>query len=267
VPPELRLSWFTAVWPSFASRRPPGRLQLIAALLGLGAIGFGAVAVHASGTRRQAVRSVASTEPVLVSAVELSASLSQVHAIAALGFLVPGAQPAASRRRYDRELRGAGAGVAHVASVIGTSSGTGAAIRRINRTLPGYAALIGEARANSRQGLPIASAYLRRASTAMADEMLPSARQLYKIEAQHLMTHYRAGVSISTTLVAVVAGCAVLGLLAAAQIWSETETQPPNAETAHMVSPSSTRWSGAAVIGTPSVAGPPPAARAERRRP
>jgi hypothetical protein len=197
----------------------PGRLRLSAALLALSAIVFGAVAADAANTRRDAVQSVTTTEPLLVSAVDLSAHLSDAHAIAAFSFLVGGPEPAISRRRYDRELQRAGAGVAELAREIGTSSGSGPAVRRITEKLPVYAGLIDSARANNRQGFPVGSAYLRRASDTMRDEILPFARELYRIEAKNLTARYRAGVSTSTMLAVILAGCAMLALLAATQVY------------------------------------------------
>jgi hypothetical protein len=203
----------------------PGRLRLAGALLALGAIAFGALAAHAADRRRQAVHSVATTEPLLVAAVELSAELSDVHALAASSFLVGGAEPALARRRYERELQRAGAGVAELAGEIGTSSGSGPAVRSITERLPVYAGLIDNARANNRQGFPVGSAYLRRASTTMRDEILPSARELYTTEAKHLTTHYRAGVSTWTVPAVILAGGALLALLAATQLYIARATR------------------------------------------
>jgi hypothetical protein len=202
----------------------PGRLRAAAALLALGAIAFGALATHATDTRQQAVRSVETTEPRLVAAVDLSIRLSDVHAIAASSFLIGGPEPALARRRYKRAMRRASIGVAELAGEIGTSPGSGPAVRSITRKLPVYAGLIDSARANNRQGFPVGSAYLRRASTTMRDEILPSARNLYKIEARQLTTHYRSGVSTWTTT-AVIAGCALLALLAATQVYVARATR------------------------------------------
>lgn len=197
----------------------PGRLRLAAALLGLVAIVFGIVAVEAADTRRTAVRDVTATEAQLVSAVDLSASLSDAHAIAALSFLVGGPEPAVSRRSYARALATAGAGVAELARAVGSSPQSAAAVRRITRELPIYAGLIDSARANNRRGYPVGSAYLRRASNTMRSEILPAARDLYRIEARDLTASLRSGVSAKTLLAVGLAGCALLALLAATQIY------------------------------------------------
>ena len=207
--------------PAFGRRlaTTPGRLRLAAALLALGAIVFAAVAAGAADTRRRAVDDVRTTERRLVAAVDLSIGLSDVHAIAASSFLVGGPEPAFARRRYERKLLQAGAGVAVLAGEIGTSPGSGPALRDITQRLSVYAGLIDNARANNRQGFPVGNAYLRRASATMHDEILPSARTLYKTEARRLTARYRAGVSTWTMPAVVLAGGALLALLAATQLY------------------------------------------------
>ncbi|MEA2222181.1 MAG: hypothetical protein QOH83_557 [Solirubrobacteraceae bacterium] len=202
----------------------PGRLRLAAALLALSAIVFGAVAARAAGERRDAVTSVGATESLLVSAVKLSASLSNTHAIAAFSFLRGKPELAQSRRLYDDEMQRASVGVATLAREIGTPSGSGP-VRRITQTLPVYAGLVENARANNRQGFPVGSAYLRKASKTMRNGMLPAARDLYKIAAQNLTTSYRAGVSSAAILAVVLAGCTMVMLLAQTQIYLARRTR------------------------------------------
>lgn len=203
----------------------PGRLRLAAALVALTAIAFGLVAAHAASERRRAVQSVAVTERLLVSAVELSVSLSNTHAIAAFGFLRGGPEQPASRRRYQDALQQSSVRVAGLAREIGTSSGSGPAVRRITRTLPIYSGLIEHARAYSRQGFPVGNAYLRKASTTMRTTMLPSARDLYAIEAQRLTHGYRAGVSSGGLLKVVLAGFALLAVLVGTQLFLARATR------------------------------------------
>ncbi len=197
----------------------PGRLRLAAALLVLTAVVFGLVARHAAGERHEAVRSVAATERLLVSAVDLSISLSNTHAIAAFGFLQRGPERPASRRRYRRALSQSGVAVAGLARAIGASPRRGPAVRRITQTLPLYAGLVESARSNARQGYPVGNAYLRTASQTMSNVMLPSALDLYRIEAQRLTREYRAGVSGWGLLAAGLAGGALLAALLSTQLF------------------------------------------------
>jgi hypothetical protein len=197
----------------------PGRLRLCAALLALGAIVFGFVASQAAGTRRHAVADVETTEPLLVSAVDLSAFLSDAHATAAASFLVGVPEPATSRRSYAQLMQKSAAGVATLAGEIGTSSQGGAAVQRITENLPVYAGLIDNARANFRQGFPVGSAYLRRASKTLRESMLPRALELYGIEARKLTKSYEAGVAASAITALLIAGGAMLALLAVTQVY------------------------------------------------
>jgi hypothetical protein len=203
----------------------PGRLRLAVALLTFGAVAFGLVTATAAGTRSHAADDVATTESLLKRAVDVSASLSDAHATAAFSFLVGGTEPARSRQSYKRELRQAAVGLAALAGDVGRSADSGSAVRRITERLPVYTGLIDSARANRRQGFPVGGAYLRRASREMRSEMLPRARDLYEIEARNLFAGYRAGVSGSTWLAVILAGCAMLALLAATQIYIARATR------------------------------------------
>jgi CHASE3 domain sensor protein len=203
----------------------PGRLRLAVASLALGALVFGLVAAHAAVTRRQAVKDVTTSQLRLVKAVDLSAHLSDAHATAARSFLVGGPERAASRIEYDEALKLAGVGVADLAGEIGTSSRDAAAVRLITHRLSSYAGLIDTARANYRQGFPVAGAYLRRAASTMRDQMLPSAGRLYAIQARRLTASYDAGISVWTMLVGILAGGTLLVLLAATQIYISRVTR------------------------------------------
>lgn len=203
----------------------PGRLRLAATVLALGSIVFGVVAVRAAAERRAAVQRVSSTEHLLVAAVRLSASLSDAHAIAAFGFLRGTPERAPSLLVYDAQLRQASVGVSRLAGSIGASSGSEAPVRRITERLSAYAGLVATARAHNRQGFPVGSAYLRQASRTMREGMLPAARELYAIEADNLIASYRAGVSSWTWLVVTIAGCALLALLVATQVYLARTTR------------------------------------------
>ncbi|HEV7805910.1 MAG TPA: hypothetical protein VGO80_08830 [Solirubrobacteraceae bacterium] len=196
----------------------PGRMQLAAAMLATGALVFGIVAAHAASERRHAVDGVESTEPLLASAVNLSASLSKAHAIAAFSFLVGGVEPASSHREYVDELNRATLRLASLAGEVGASSASRPAVRSITERLPVYSGFVGNARANYRQGFPVGSAYLRRASREMNEQMLPRARDLYRTEARTLIASYRAGVSARHVALVILAGGAMLALLAVTQV-------------------------------------------------
>lgn len=197
----------------------PGRLRLAAALLAVGAIVFGALAASAVSARRQAAHSVATdTEPLLVAAEGLYASLSDADATAATTFLTGGLEPPARRERYAGDVRAASAQLATLARQAGGSAQTRAAVRTLATQLPVYSGLVETARTNNRQGFPVGAAYLRQASKLMREELLPAAGRLYEVEARRLGGDYRSGVSASTLLAVIVVMFAMLGLLAATQV-------------------------------------------------
>ena len=198
----------------------PGRLRLAAVLLVVGAIVFGALAASAVSARRQAAHSVATdTEPLLVTAEGLYASLSDADATAATTFLTGGLEPPARRERYSGDLRVASSQLAALARQAGGSAQTRAAIQTLATELPVYSGLVETARANNRQGFPIGAAYLRKASKLMREQILPAAGRLYEVEARRLNGDYRSGVSAGALLGVIVVVCALLGLLVAIQAY------------------------------------------------
>jgi hypothetical protein len=197
----------------------PGRLRLAAVVLVFGAIVFGALAASAVSMRRQAAHSVATdTEPLLVTAEGLYASLSDADATAATTFLTGGLEAPAQRERYAGDLRAASGQLATLARQAGGSAQTRAAVQTLATQLPVYSGLVETARASNRQGFPVGAAYLRRASTLMREHILPAAGQLYEVEARRLSGGYRSGVSTGTLLAVVAVVCAMLGLLAVIQV-------------------------------------------------
>jgi hypothetical protein len=197
----------------------PGRLRLAAALLLAGAIVFGALAASAVSSRSQAAHSVATdTEPLLVTAEGLYASLSDADATAATTFLTGGLEPPARRARYASDVRAASGQLATLARQAGGSAQTRAAVGTLATQLPVYSGLVETARTNNRQGFPVGAAYLRQASTLMREQLLPAAGRLYEVEARRLNGDYRSGVSTGTLLVVIAVVCAMLGLLAAIQV-------------------------------------------------
>jgi hypothetical protein len=188
-------------------------------LLALGAIVFGVLAASAVSARRQAADSVATdTEPLLVTAEGLYASLSDADATAATTFLTGGLEPPARRERYASDVRAASGQLATLARQAGGSAQTRAAVRTLATQLSVYSGLVETARTNNRQGFPVGAAYLRQASTLMREELLPAAGRLYEVEARRLSGDYRSGGSAGTLLAVIAVVCAVLGLLAAIQV-------------------------------------------------
>jgi len=198
----------------------PGRLRLAAVLIAVGALAYGAVAATAVSTRRQAAHAAATqTEPLLVEAEGLYASLSDADATAATTFLIGGLEPIGRRERYVQDLRSASHQLATLTQQAGGSSQARGAVFAITTELPVYTGLVDTARADNRQGFPVGAAYLRQASTLMRKQILPAAGQLYEVEARRLNDDYRSGVSDGQLLAAIAVGLLMLGLLVLAQLY------------------------------------------------
>jgi hypothetical protein len=196
----------------------PGRLRLAAAVLALAAVIFGVIAVTAASDRRTAADSVATrSEPQLMRAEGLYASLSDADATAATTFLTGGIEPPVRRQRYLADLKAAGAQLSALARHAGNDADTRAAASRVATELPVYAGLVEAARSNNREGFPIGAAYLRQASELMRTRMLPAAQRLYVAEAARTNADYRAGTANGGLIAAFVTGGIALALLLLAQ--------------------------------------------------
>jgi hypothetical protein len=198
----------------------PDRLVVVSVLIGVGAVCFGTAVGITERSRQQAAQAVRTqTEPLLVQAVSLYASLSDANATAATTFLTGGLEPVSRRARYLADLRAATGSLAALTREAGGSADARAAIATISNQLPIYAGLVEAARANNRQGFPVGAAYLRAASNLLTTSILPAADQLYAIEARRLTDDYASGTSTTTLVVFAVAVAVSLALLLLAQIY------------------------------------------------
>jgi hypothetical protein len=199
--------------------RTPVRLRLAAAVLVAMTIALGAIAATAATNRRDAAQSVSrSSEPQLMRAEGVYASLSAADATAATTFLTGGIEPAGRRALYLQELDAASTQMAALARHAGSSSETRAPAATLAEQLPVYTGLVEAARANSRQGFPVGAAYLRRASGLMRAQLLPAAERLYVIEAQRMHGDYGNGTRNAGLVAALVIAAALFVLLVLTQV-------------------------------------------------
>lgn len=200
-------------------RTTPVRLRVAAAVLLSTAIVFGAIATAAAVSRRSAADSLATgSEPQLVRAESLYASLSDADATAATTFLTGGIDRPERRRRYVADVGAASAQLAALARRAGNSAETRGAVAAIAIGIPVYTGLVEAARSNNRQGFPVGAAYLRRASELMRTRMLPAAESLYVVEARHTDADYRQGTRNLGLIAAVVVGGILVVLLVLTQV-------------------------------------------------
>jgi hypothetical protein len=184
------------------------------------ALCFGISAGLAERSREHAAQAVRSeTEPLLVHAVNLYASLSDANATATTTFLTGGLEPPARRARYEADLLAATRSLTALTREVGNSPDARAAVSTIATELPRYSGLVETARANNRQGFPVGAAYLRSASDTLTGSMLPAARRLYRIEASRLSDSYDSGTASTTFIVFVLASLVALAVLVVTQVY------------------------------------------------
>ncbi|WP_406727511.1 hypothetical protein WJ438_26885 [Streptomyces sp. GD-15H] len=174
-----------------AATTEPGRLRIIGAVLAALVVAFGAVTAWQTADRAAAADAVlTSSQPLTSDAADIYRSLADANTAASSGFLAGGQETAASRDRYENDIRTAAAKLVNAAANSAPDSSSAATIADLNRLLPEYKGLVERARTYNRQGYPVGGAYLRYANEKMQQEMLPAAEDLYKKENQRLQADY-----------------------------------------------------------------------------
>lgn len=174
-----------------AATTEPGRLRIIGAVLAALVVAFGAVTAWQMTDRAAAADDVlTSSQPLTSDAADIYRSLADANTTASSGFLAGGQETAASRNRYERDIRTAAAKLVNAAANSDPGSPSAKTIAKLNRLLPEYKGLVERARTYNRQGYPVGGAYLRYANEKMQQEMLPAAEDLYTKENQRLRSDY-----------------------------------------------------------------------------
>jgi len=169
----------SVAWVRRLARTTPGVIGLIAVALAACCMIAGLVCAAQLNERiaqRNAV--LDRSEPFAYSAQKLYAALSAADAAAASEFLSSGIETAPMRARYQQALADAAAALAD-ATAGATDAATRTALAEISAQLAAYTGQVESARANSRQGFPVGSAYLREASSLMQTALLPGAERIY----------------------------------------------------------------------------------------
>ncbi|MEU3945583.1 hypothetical protein [Streptomyces sp. NPDC029526] len=192
-PPAVRRSAFAegAERLRRAATTEPGRLRIIGAVLAALVLAFGAVSAWQMTERAAAADDVLHrSQPLSSDAADIYRSLADANTAASSGFLAGGQETAATRERYERDIRTAAAKLVNAAANSDPDSPSAATITELNRLLPEYKGLVERARTYNRQGYPVGGAYLRYANEKMQKEMLPAAEDLYRTENQRLRADY-----------------------------------------------------------------------------
>ncbi|MCX4575022.1 hypothetical protein OHB41_17875 [Streptomyces sp. NBC_01571] len=190
--PARRTAWAEGVDRlRAAATTEPGRLRIIGAVLALLVVAFGAVTAWQTTERSAAADDVLhSSQPLSAGAADIYRSLADANTAASSGFLAGGQETAASRDRYEKDIRTAAQGLITAAASSDPGSPSAHTITRLNQLLPEYKGLVERARANNRLGYPLGGAYLRYANETMQGQMLPAAKDLYERENTRLGADY-----------------------------------------------------------------------------
>ena len=153
---------------------------------------------------------VATTGPLGFYAQQIYQSLADADATEAAAFLAVTESPAA-RARFAADITQAG-GYLQAVAATGSTPTTKTDLTTLNTGIPQYSILIGEARADSRDGLPVGASYLQEASYLMRSRLLTAAGDLYQQESARLASSYAqaTGLPVVAIVVAVLCGALLL---------------------------------------------------------
>jgi hypothetical protein len=204
----------------------PGRLRLATlAVIVVLALAWLAAATTVRARQSATHRVGLETEPLLVGAQDIYASLADADATEANAFLTGGLEPATLRTRYDDDIKRATDRLTDVTRQIAGSSEALAAAKAVTQQVPVYTGLVEAARANNRQLFPVGAAYLRQASELMHKHVLVAANGLYQAEARRLDQSYHSGASVADFIGVVAAGGVLLLILLLTQVYLAQRTK------------------------------------------
>jgi hypothetical protein len=212
--PSRAVTWLRA-----RANTTPGLLRLlgvglVAAVVLLWAAAFTAVLVRDDAVG--AMRTEAA--PAFVAAQRLHADLSEADATIVSAFLAGPVEPADQRAAFDASIAAAAGELRVLAGTDGAATSKDA-LDTLQRELPAYTELIGQARANNRLGYVLGSAYLRRASQLMQATILPAADSLAASSADQVDDGYRRATSSAHVALVSAAGLISLAALVGVQYW------------------------------------------------
>jgi len=164
---------------------------------------------------------VAATGPLSFDAEQVYQSLADADATAAAAFLAV-TEPPAARAEFRADIERA---VTYLRAVTAADPTRAArsGLATLDTGIPEYTTLIGQAQADSRDGLPVGASYLLEASYLMRSRLLPAADGLYRQENARLASSYAQ----ATGFPAIVIFTAVVGavVLFRVQRWLTSRTQ------------------------------------------
>ncbi|MFD7659404.1 hypothetical protein ACFV4N_35965 [Actinosynnema sp. NPDC059797] len=205
------------------ARSTPGRLTLLALLLTVVGLLVGALTATSVQRRSAALEALADrSEPLAFAAHEVYRAMADADATAAGAFLSGGVESATLRQRYEQDVAEAAAALSAATAGGSRSPELTAALSTLSGRLPVYTGLVETARTHNRQGNPVGAAYLRQASNLMRSELLPTAQELYRVEAGNVVRDLGGAGSLPWP--ELLLGAAALVVLVLVQRWLTRRT-------------------------------------------
>ena len=153
----------------------PGRMRSIAALVALAAAVFGVIGSQTLWTSSAALERADHNTTQVVRVQSIYADLLRADADATNAFLVGGLEDPTQRADYDASI---GRVAQTIAGAAEAQPADGGALGALNQQFQTYTALVEQARAYNRQGLPVGATYLGNASAGLRSGALPIVQAL-----------------------------------------------------------------------------------------
>lgn len=203
-----------------ALRPTPARLLASLLVTMAASLLWGAAAAYTAVDRTSAANDMVSTTgPLSFYAQRIYQSLSDADATEATAFLAV-IEPPAARTEFRADIEQAGRYLRAITAADPAAYSPGPAsaqaassdLTTLDTEIPQYTMLIGQAKANSADGLPIGASYLEEASYLMRSRILPAAADLYDQENARLANSYAnaTGFPLIALIIAVLAAIALL---------------------------------------------------------
>lgn len=206
-------------WVSGKASGTPGRMRLFGGLAALAAIVFAVVGAWNFWSSGQALGRAAATTEQVVRVQAIYADVLRADANATSAFLVGGLEDPTQRADYEAAMKRAAQTLTAAASA---QPADGAALAAVNTALQDYSALVEQARAYNRQGLPIGAQYLTTASAGLRATAVPALQALLQANTERSRGELAASGSAWPTLVAGVLALAVFVLVS---LWLAQRTR------------------------------------------
>ena len=195
----------------------PGRMRLFGLLGVLAAVALGAISANALLSSQAAVERAANNTAQVVRVQSMHVDLLRADAVATNAFLVGGRESAESRSNYGAAMSRVAEGLSEAAAA---QPADGNALGELSKQIQTYAALVEQARANNRLGLPVGAQYLTQASAGLRSGAIPIVEQIVKANEERADLEFSRSNSTVQLLVGVVS---LLGLAAIA-VWLARRT-------------------------------------------